>query len=463
MTRRARSRVPHRSLVRPTGRGALAIVLAPLLLLGAEVTGLTLLHYLASALLVALGLSGLMILLSGAGLDLERRVRADAVRAGGAVDVEMRLAPTALFARVPLGRGVVRAYLPGALGDHGDLPLAPSMPHSLVVHRRGVHELGPCGILVRDVLGLFHLRRIVPAPAQVIGLPAVEEIDLVLAQRLGRAVGDSASAGHRAQGEPGPIARVYVPGDDIRRMHWKASARTGRLMTREDEPATSVNALIVLDTRAPAGPFPPALEEAIGRAQDRAVDHAATALLALRGQGYDVTVLDASGDRIVAAGREHPLSASGATSAFGAPGRSGRYGTTGEADGSDGIAHHGAQADAIAAHTALLALAAVGFGDTEHHRDPHQGSPGPVAVALAIGAGDGEAFADLDLDRFAGSAPRRLALAVLPEPRPGHGPADVEVTGGGARGSWRRVEAGHEASLREILRAVADAGAGAAR
>ncbi|EWS81422.1 DUF58 domain-containing protein [Brachybacterium phenoliresistens] len=456
MSRRARSRVPHRSLVRPTGRGTLAIVLAPLLLLGAEVTGLALLHYLASALLVALGLSGLMILLSGVRLDLERRVQADAVRAGGAVDVQMRLVPTALFARVPLGRGVVRSYLPAALGGHGDLPLAPSMPHSLVVRRRGVHELGPCGILVRDVLGLFHLRRIVPAPAQVVGLPAVEEIDLVLAQRLGRALGDSASAGSRAQGDPGPIARVYVPGDDIRRMHWKASARTGRLMTREDEPSTSVNALIVLDTRAPAGPFPPAMEEAIARAQDRAVDHAATALLALRGQGYDVTVLDASGDRIVAAGREHPLGASAA-------GGSGRYGAGAASGGSGGIAHHGAQADAISAHAALLALAAVGFGDTDEHRDPHQGAPGPVAVALAIGAGDGEAFADLDLDRFAGSAPRRLALAVLPEPRPGRGPADVEVAGGGARGSWRRVEAGCEASLREILRAVADAGIGAAR
>ncbi|MCE4606212.1 MAG: DUF58 domain-containing protein [Desulfurococcales archaeon] len=44
--------------------------------------------------------------------------------------------------------------------------------------------------------------------------------------------------------------REYVPGDDYRLIEWKATARTGRLMVREFERETSLEVILVLDTRS---------------------------------------------------------------------------------------------------------------------------------------------------------------------------------------------------------------------
>ncbi|MCE4614584.1 MAG: DUF58 domain-containing protein [Desulfurococcales archaeon] len=47
--------------------------------------------------------------------------------------------------------------------------------------------------------------------------------------------------------------REYVPGDDYRLIEWKATARTGRLMVKEFEQETSLEVILVLDTRSSMG------------------------------------------------------------------------------------------------------------------------------------------------------------------------------------------------------------------
>jgi uncharacterized protein (DUF58 family) len=44
--------------------------------------------------------------------------------------------------------------------------------------------------------------------------------------------------------------RDYEPGDDPRRVHWRASARIGELLVRQDEAASPGRVVLVLDTRA---------------------------------------------------------------------------------------------------------------------------------------------------------------------------------------------------------------------
>src|SRR5690625_277027 len=91
-------------------------------------------------------------------------------------------------------------------------------------------------------------------------------------------------------GEIGPIARPYASGDDIRRVHWRASARTGQLMTREEEPSAGQSAVIVLDTSR---------REEAPDVEDRLVSHAATVLESLGVNGWQVRIVDASGDEII--------------------------------------------------------------------------------------------------------------------------------------------------------------------
>src|SRR5699024_1382187 len=127
-------------------------------------------------------------------------------------------------------------------------PLARAMPHRLRVTSRGGHELGRYSVIFRDVFGLFHLRRTLSDDARVTGLPVVGELTPQATAATGITPDGNMTATSHGVGEIGPIARPYASGDDIRRVHWRASARTGQLMTREEEPSAGQSAVIVLDT-----------------------------------------------------------------------------------------------------------------------------------------------------------------------------------------------------------------------
>src|SRR5690625_2366116 len=182
-------------------------------------------------------------------------------------------------------------------------------------------------------------------------------------------------------GEIGPIARPYASGDDIRRVHWRASARTGQLMTREEEPSAGQSAVIVLDTSR---------REEAPDVEDRLVSHAATVLESLGVNGWQVRIVDASGDEII---RTTPRR------------------------GVDGASPLGREADAVQSRSALLALAEVGFDDdpaASRHRTDH--ASGQTALAIALGVDDGSPFEGLQLDRFAGRATHRTAIALSAAP-----------------------------------------------
>src|SRR5699024_718722 len=64
------------------------------------------------------------------------------------------------------------------------------------------------------------------------------------------AVGSSRPASsHGGPGGDDVIARPYVPGDPLRRVHWKATAHRGEPMVRQEEQDDSRHALVLLDPR----------------------------------------------------------------------------------------------------------------------------------------------------------------------------------------------------------------------
>lgn len=409
------------TVLRPTGRGIVLAVAAPLLWLAGDITGLVAARQIAAALLLILLLGALCMAVIRPGLHLRRELLDDAVPAGGTARVRLRLAARAPITFLPLGRGVVREHLPAALGGQGDLPLAPRMDHLLAVERRGTHPLGPRSILVRDLLGVLHLRRTETDDLQLIGLPAVEQISAPALRRAGIAAEAGTEAhGAAGPGEIGPLARPYATGDDIRRVHWRASARTGRLMTREEEPASARSAVIILDTTGR-----PALTPAL---EDRLVSHAASLLQALSQGGWETRVLDASGDEITRT-----------------PGRDGR--STGSPLRTE--------ADALAARTGLLALADTGFDDDPASGRGRDHAAGHTAYAIALGIDDGEPFAGLDLDRFAGRAARRIALALASEPADPSAPELAAEPVRGRLGAWELVRGSTGHALDALLAVTA--------
>ncbi len=469
---RPRRDIPRPGLrLLPTLRAVSLAVLAVALWILGDVTALAAPRALAAGLLIALLLGFALILPAAIRLRPKRQVRDSDVPVGGVLSVQLELPAGAPAGLLPLGRGAVRAHLPEALGGTGDLSLTRRMPHRLPVRRRGVHALGPLTVAIRDPLGLFHLRRTLHDDAQVTALPAVEEVSAPAARAAGIAMEGSHSAPPSpGAGEMGPIPRPYAPGDDIRRIHWKASARTGRLMTREEEPQAPRVAVILLDTR-PVGPGSEpqgtgSARRAPGEGQralddqlaleDRLVEITASLLLALSAHGWQVRVLDASGDEITRCDRT----------------RSG--GVIGGA-GHDGVI--GREADALGRRSALHGLAAVGFEDTEPLQGGEAGA-GSTALLIAVGPAplpgpDGaarEPLEGLDVDRCAGRAARRIAIAVrcdpdgesagrnradgdaAVEPQPGESPAPEASR----RGPWILVRARTAHPLSDILQAIGE-------
>ncbi|HIY24717.1 MAG TPA: DUF58 domain-containing protein [Candidatus Brachybacterium merdigallinarum] len=420
MTGRA-PRVPTAGLrVRPTARGVICGALAAALWILADLFVLTPARTLAAALLMALAVGAICILLSLVGLRAQRRLREDAVPVGTRVQARIDLPGSALITILPLGRASVRQHLPDALGGEGDLALKRHLPHGLQVTRRGRHPLGPFSLVVRDLFGLFHARRTIIDDLQVVGIPAITTVGPFAIRQAGIAPdGTLVGAGPGTGGDIGPLARPYVSGDDMRRVHWRASARAGALMTREDEPAAAHTAVIVLDTSRRedrAGHDADAVDAAVDRAvEDRAVSHAATLLDSLTRHGWRARIVDASGDEITPTLRTHegggaslaslaPSAASGLSSAL------------------------SAEAEAVSRRAMLLALAEIDFDDTPENigRDH---AAGDTSLAIAIGIDDASPFSRLDLDRFAGRSTHRTAIALRSADPVGPAPNDAAPVG----------------------------------
>jgi uncharacterized protein (DUF58 family) len=102
--------------------------------------------------------------------------------------------------------------------------------------------------------------------------------------------GDSESPSIAHTGADDVIPRTYLTGDDLRRVHWRATARSGELMVRREEEPWRSTATIVLDRRAGShrGVFPDTTFEV-------AVSVAASVAVHLARLGLPVRVLDTSG------------------------------------------------------------------------------------------------------------------------------------------------------------------------
>jgi uncharacterized protein (DUF58 family) len=120
----------------------------------------------------------------------------------------------------------------------------------------GVYTVGPVRLVAADPAGLFHAVRPVPLIEEFAVFPHVYDVSGLLP--LGARA--SFTPHEETAGRPGqsPLylgVRDYRPGDDLRHIHWPASARRGTLVVKEYEvdQAPYVTLFIDLDRRNRAG------------------------------------------------------------------------------------------------------------------------------------------------------------------------------------------------------------------
>jgi uncharacterized protein (DUF58 family) len=127
--------------------------------------------------------------------------------------------------------------------------------YRLPTSRRGRYRVGPVAVTATDPFGLARRTWTRGGTNEVTVCPRVHDI-LAPTQPGGRLVASVESVRARALvsegGEEFLTLRDYEAGDDLRRVHWRSTARTGDLMVRQDEAQWRARAIVVLDVRPAA-------------------------------------------------------------------------------------------------------------------------------------------------------------------------------------------------------------------
>lgn len=133
----------------------------------------------------------------------------------------------AVVATIPAG-GSARVVF-----DHDDLP-------------RGRHRIGPARVDVVESFGLARRSVSIEGRSELVVFP---EVVAVGHGRESRSLGEGARQRRDhslAGGQDDPITREYRQGDAMRRVHWRATARQGELMVRQEEQHGLPSARVVL-------------------------------------------------------------------------------------------------------------------------------------------------------------------------------------------------------------------------
>ncbi|MGY1746220.1 DUF58 domain-containing protein [Blastococcus sp. SYSU D00695] len=160
-------------------------------------------------------------------------------RAGGLwlltepLPAELGPAPTYVLERLPAGATVPLHY-------------------RVTGSRRGRYALGPLRLRLVDPFGLVTRSVSGTDAGALLVVPRVRPLP---AGGLSGGSGSSGSGARRSiavHGEDDVSTRAYRHGDDLRKVHWRATARTGELMVRLEERPWRSSATLLLDTRTRA-------------------------------------------------------------------------------------------------------------------------------------------------------------------------------------------------------------------
>jgi uncharacterized protein (DUF58 family) len=240
-------------MVRPTRRGVSVLVAGCIALVVGWLFGLPEATALGAASIAVLVTSTAALLLAGHPPAVQRIVRPPRLRVGDPCNVILAVRNVAAR-RSPVttlcdqvGDGGRAEMLIGPLATGGTTGATYSIPST----RRGVHRLGPLRSTVEDPFGLVLRTATSASLATVLIVPRSEALT-----PLPPAVGDEPELGTHSMVASSTVdeeftgLRPYTPGDDVRRIHWPSTARTGAAVVRQFEVPWQHRTTVLLDLRA---------------------------------------------------------------------------------------------------------------------------------------------------------------------------------------------------------------------
>lgn len=259
--------------------------------LAANVLAAAILLYVALLLFALIALAVLVVHAPRRSGAVARQVSTDLITVGEQSRVSVRFDLRAIRTPHGLWRDVLPASVSGeAAGEYP--PARGSLSYALTGVRRGVWSIGPLMLRTVDPFGLAQREQAFGETRAVTVVPEVRQLT-PLSVRVGAAGGTAhTSSSRRGQGSDNLSPRHYVPGDSMRRIHWRATAHRGELMVRQEEEESSPDALVVLDRSASRWAR---ADDDADAAFEAAVSLCASASLHLVAEGYSVDVIDSTG------------------------------------------------------------------------------------------------------------------------------------------------------------------------
>jgi len=253
--------LPGRWTRRPTSRGVSAAVLGVMLIaVGAawRYPGVLMLG------------GALVVLATAAAVSVLRRVPVRVHRRVWPMEVT-RFQPCEATLRIERLGGVLPLAVDTTehIGGAAVPVTAPSLPagrgaeltYPIPTQRRGVVTVGPLEVHRRALGGLAENRAALGATLEVRVLPRVLPVGGFPSGVRRVLVGTDERVPYGGTDLIG--LREYLPGDDLRRLHWATSARAGKPMVREDADPSSAQLTLLLDDRADSYIEPADMEEAV--------------------------------------------------------------------------------------------------------------------------------------------------------------------------------------------------------
>lgn len=240
--------------MRPTRPGLLVLAAGVALVLSGRVFGMTELYATGAAVGLLVLVCGLWVTFRDLDITVSRAVRPHRVHVGNPCTVEVGIRN-----RARRTTPVLRLLDPVTNTAGADLLLPPiagprpaTVAYRLPTTQRGIVTVGPMTVEVTDPFGLTTAGSKAAPAVEITVLPRVDEIP-----PLPRSVGpdpdgttETGSLGRA--GEDFAALRPYILGDDLRRVHWPSSARTGELLVKQHDVPWQGRVCVVLDLRRQA-------------------------------------------------------------------------------------------------------------------------------------------------------------------------------------------------------------------
>ncbi|MGW4934580.1 DUF58 domain-containing protein [Streptomyces sp. NPDC004166] len=232
-----------------------------------------------------------------------RRLSPSRVPAGSEARVHLRMENVS---RLPTGLLMLQDRVPYVLGprprfvlDRVEAGGRREVSYRVRSDLRGRYPLGPLQLRLSDPFGMCELTRSFSTYDTLTVIPRVEPLPPVRLSGEARGYGDGRQRSLALAGEDDVIPRGYRHGDDLRRVHWRSTARYGELMVRREEQPQRARCTVLLDTRAVAfrGSGPDS-------AFEWAVAGAASALVHMLERGFSVRLLTDTGSSVPGEGAD---------------------------------------------------------------------------------------------------------------------------------------------------------------